>query len=100
MAKVQSMTWGKTQIKYFAGNLPEKEVRKAANLVSPSFETLPDSFVVLDKDGPTIFSLIPTKPKPTQFAVPIKAVTEPDGGVQAAMRKALEKAANFLKDRV
>ena len=99
MSNIQSIKWGPTNIKFFAGNLPETEVQKAANVVPSNFEALEkslglkDSFVLLDKEGSAIFSTIPTKPKATQFAAQIT------NDVPAAMKEALEKAANFLKGR-
>jgi hypothetical protein len=97
MTQAKSITWGPTQIKYFVGNLGEKDVKNAASLVSPSFENLPkDSFVAVNKDGPIVFSYVPTKPKATEF---FARVDPNNGGVPDAIKQALEKAANFLKGR-
>lgn len=92
MSNIKSLSWGTTQIKFFPAQLAEKDVRKAADAVALDVESKPDSFVVLDKEGPVIFSVVPTKPKATQFATPTQGI-----GIQEAMRQALEKAANFLK---
>jgi len=100
MANFQAIAWGKTQIRFRPVDLDEKKVREAARLVSPSFENMQDSFVGLTTNSNQIVAEVPVKPKAKIFPVPIKSVTEPGGGIQAAITKALEEAANFLKGRV
>lgn len=96
MTNSQIIPWGKTEIRFLPSRLAEKDVRRAASLVSPSFENLPkDSFVFLGLDGMQVISAVPTKPKAQLFPVSIDKVS-----IQEAMRQALEKAANFLKGRV
>ena len=74
-------------------------MEEAARLVAPAFDNMQDSFVALTTNSGQIISAVPAKPKAKIFPVLIKPVFEPDGGVQAAITKALEQAVNFLKGR-
>jgi hypothetical protein len=95
MSNSQILPWGNTQIRFLPSRLAEKDVKKAASLVSPSFENLPkDSFVFLGLDGAQVIAAVPMKPQARLFPVLTQG-----RGVQEAMRQALEKAANFLKGR-
>ena len=95
MANFNSIPWGSTQIRFLPRCLNEKKVQAAAQLVSPSFENLQDSFVALSQDSGQIVALIPAKPKAKTFTAFTQGIT-----TQEAIRQALEKAANFLKGRV
>jgi hypothetical protein len=49
MTNSKIIPWGKSEIRFHPSRLAEKDVRRAAGMVSPSFENLPsDSFVFLE----------------------------------------------------
>lgn len=95
MTNAQTIPWGKTQIRFLPRSLGETDVRAAAQLVSPSFDNLQDSFVALDQSNGHVIAVIPAKPKNKTFTVPTQGI-----GLKEALRQTLEKAANFLKGRV
>lgn len=91
----QTVDWGgKTQIRFLPRILGETDVREAAQLVSPSFENLKDSFVALNRANGEVIAAIPDKPTAKTFTVPTQGI-----GLKEALRQTLEKAANFLKHR-